>query len=161
LREITLPELSPRAGEAGLGLVRKFLREHPEQEARMAAHAGKTIARWAEDTKLDPTTRAQSLYHAVSWKASPGIRSRHPGYPDRARAVPGDLTIGAQQDALIDLAQGGQQEEVFLWRAIESRLPRLRDSGRIRLKALLGASFGRRSSISSSTRRRRRPSWLD
>ncbi len=144
LREITLPELSPRAGEAGLGLVRKFLREHPEQEARMAAHAGKTIARWAEDTKLDPTTRAQSLYHAVSWKALAPESGRDILDTLIAQGLsPGDLTIGAQQDALIDLAQGGQQEEVFLWRAIESRLPRLRDSGRIRLKALLGASFGK------------------
>ncbi|HXF59088.1 MAG TPA: GreA/GreB family elongation factor [Candidatus Saccharimonadales bacterium] len=143
-REVTLPDLSPRAGEAGLGLVRKFLREHPEQEARMAAHAGKTIARWAEDSKLDPTTRAQSLHHAVSWKAI----AREPGRDILDALIaeglsPGDLTLGSQQDALIDLAHGGRQEEVFLWRAIESRLPRLRDSGRTRLKALLGPSFGK------------------
>ncbi len=143
-REVSLPELSPRAGEAGLGLVRKFLREHPEQESRLASHAAKVIVRWAEDPKLDPTTRAQALHHAVSWKAFT---------PDAARDVldtliaeglsPGDLTLSQQQDALIDLAKGGRQEESFLWRAIESRLPRLRESGRSRLRALLGPAFGK------------------
>src|SRR5436309_828518 len=36
-----------------------------------------------------------------------------------------------------------RQEETFLWRAIESRLPRLRESGRSRLRALLGPAFGK------------------
>ncbi len=143
-REVTLPELSPRAGEAGLALVRKFLREHPEQEARIAAHAGKAIPRWAEDPKLDPTQRAQALHHAVSWR----VLSREAARDILDKLIaeglsPGDLTLGSQQDSLIELAEGGREEEAFLWRAIESRLPRLRDSGRSRLRALLGPAYGR------------------
>ncbi|HEY2924707.1 MAG TPA: GreA/GreB family elongation factor [Candidatus Eisenbacteria bacterium] len=143
-REVTLPELSPRAGEAGLGLIKKFLREHPEQESRLASHAAKVITRWAEDPKLDPTLRAQALCHAVSWQALA---------PEAARNLldtliveglsPGDLTLSQQQDALVDLAQGAREEELFLWRAFESRLPRLRDRGRARLRVLLGPAFGR------------------
>jgi transcription elongation factor GreA len=143
-REVTLPELNARNGEAGLGVVRKFLREHPEQESRIAAHASKFIGRWAESEKLNPVLRAQAIYLAVSWKALT---------PEAGRDVldtliagglsPGDLTLSQQQDALIDLAHGGRQEEAFLWRAIESRLPRLRESGRSRLKALMGPSFGK------------------
>jgi len=141
---VSLPELLPRAGEAGLGLVRKFLREHPDQESRLAAHAAKVIPRWTEDPKLDPVLRAQALFYAVAWKALA---------PDSGRAVldrliteglsPGDLTLGQQQEALLDLAQGGAEEERFLWRAIESRLPRLRERGRARLRALLGPNLGR------------------
>src|SRR6185503_20241321 len=98
-REVSLPELLPRAGEAGLGLVRKFLREHPDQESRLAAHAAKVIPRWTEDPKLDPVLRAQALFYAVAWKALA---------PDSGRAVldrliteglsPGDLTLGQQQE---------------------------------------------------------------
>ncbi len=142
--EVTLPELSPRAGEAGLGLVRKFLREHPEQEARLAAHAAKAITRWVEDAKLDPTQRAQALYHAVSWSALPKPAARDALDKLIAEGLsPGDLTLSQQQDALIILAEGGREEETFLWRAIESRLPRLRESGRARLHTLLGPAFGK------------------
>jgi len=143
-RETTLPELGPRAGEAGLGLIRKFLREHPDEEARLAAHAAKLTARWAEDSRLDPGVRAQALCYALSWKALT---------PEGARDVldslvaeglsPGDLTLSQQQDALLDLAEGSREEELFLWRALESRLPRLRDRGRARLRALLGSGLGR------------------
>ena len=143
-REVTLPELSPRAGEAGLGLVRKFLREHPEQEPRLAAHAGKVVARWAEDPKLDPATRAQALCHAVSWKALSREAARDVlGKLIAEGLAPGDLALGSQQDSLLDLAEGSGEEEVYLWRALESRLPRLRDRGRARLRALLGPAFGR------------------
>jgi len=143
-REVTLPEVSPRAGEAGLGLVRKFLREHPEQESRLAAHAGKVVARWAEDSKLDPATRAQALCHAVSWQAL----SREAARDVLDRLIteglsPGDMALGSQQDALLDLAEGSREEERYLWRALESRLPRLRDRGRARLRVLLGPAFGR------------------
>ena len=143
-REVSLPELSPRAGESGLGLIRKFLREHPEQESRLASHAAKVIVRWAEDSKLDPALRAQALYHAASWNALASDAAR--GLLDALIVEglsPGDLTLSQQQDTLIDLAKGAQQEETFLWRAIESRLPRLRESGRSRLRALLGPAFGR------------------
>jgi len=143
-RETALPDLSPRAGEAGLGLIRQFLREHPEQEARLASHAAKVIARWAEDPRLDAALRAQALYHAVPWGAlTPGAAR---GVLDTLIAEglsPGDLTLSLQQDALLDLAEGAREEETFLWRALESRLPRLRDRGRVRLRALLGAGFGR------------------
>jgi transcription elongation factor GreA len=143
-REVTLPELSPRAGEAGLALVRKFLREHPDQESRLAAHAGKVIPRWAEDPKLDPATRAQALCHAVSWQSLSKEAARD--VLDKLIAeglAPGDLALSSQQDALLDLAEGSREEERYLWRALESRLPRLRDRGRARLRALLGTAFGR------------------
>jgi transcription elongation factor GreA len=143
-REVSLPELSQRAGEEGLGLVRKFLREHPEQESRLAPHAAKVIVRWAEDSKLNPAVRAQALYHALSWNALASDAAR--GVLDTLIVEglsPGDLTLSQQQDALIDLAKGARQEETFLWRAIESRLPRLRESGRLRLRALLSPAFGK------------------
>jgi transcription elongation factor GreA len=143
-REVTLPELAARAGEAGLGLVRKFLREHPEQEERLAAHASKLTARWAEDPRLDPATRAQALCYALSWKALTPKTAR--GVLDTLTAAglsPGDMTLSQQQDSLLDLAEGGREEETFLWRAFESRLPRLRDRARARLRALLGPGLGR------------------
>jgi len=143
-REVTLPELAPRAGEAGLALVRKFLREHPDQEERLAAHASRLTARWAEDSRIAPMIRAQALCYALSWKALT---------PEAARAVldrltaeglsPGDLTLSQQQDSLLDLAEGAREEETFLWRAFESRLPRLRDRARARLRALLGPGLGK------------------
>jgi transcription elongation factor GreA len=143
-REVTLPELSPRNGEAGLALVRKFLREHPDQEARLAAHAGKIIPRWTEDSKLDHATRAQALCHAVAWKALSLEAAR--GVLDKLIVEglsPGDMALSSQQDALLDLAEGAHEEERYLWRALESRLPRLRERGRARLRALLGTAFGR------------------
>lgn len=143
-REVALPELQTRRGEAGMALVKKFLREHPDQEARMAAHAARMIPKWVEDGKLDPALRAQALCYAVSWRAVS---------TDAGRALldgliaeglsPGDVALGQQQDALLDLAQGGAEEERFLWRALESRLPRLRDRGRARLRELLGPSYAR------------------
>ncbi|HMI31168.1 MAG TPA: GreA/GreB family elongation factor [Candidatus Limnocylindrales bacterium] len=142
--EITLPELSPRAGEAGLAVIRKFLREHPEQEARLASHAARVTARWAEDTNLDAVVRAQALCHAVSWQAISFPAGRD--LLDKlieAGLSPGDLTLSSQQDSLLDLAQGSREEEQFLWRAMESRLPRLRDRSRARLREVLGPAYGR------------------
>jgi transcription elongation factor GreA len=110
----------------------------------MATHAGKMIPKWTEDAKLDPALRALALCYAVSW---------HALSPDAARVIldrliteglsPGDIALGQQQDALLDLAEGGVEEERFLWRALESRLPRLRDRGRARLRALMGPSYAR------------------
>ncbi len=143
-REVALPDLTARAGEAGLMLVRKFLREHPEQEARLAAHAAKLTARWTEDPKLEPVLRAQALCHALPWKAlAPGAARNVLDGLVREGLSPGDLTLSQQQDALLDLAEGSREEEAFLWRALESRLPRLRDRGRARLEALLGPALGR------------------
>ncbi|MGH7681824.1 MAG: hypothetical protein ACRENN_07545, partial [Candidatus Eiseniibacteriota bacterium] len=59
--ESTLPHLMPRASAAGLGLIRKFVREHPEDEARLAAYAGPFVRRWALDQSLDPAARAQAV----------------------------------------------------------------------------------------------------
>jgi len=143
-REVTLPELTPRAGETGLGLIRKFLREHPEQEERLADHAAKIITRWVEEPKLDPPLRAQALCYAVIWRALTTESGRDA--LDRlivAGLSPSDLALSTQQDALLDLAEGAPEEETFLWRALESRLPRLRDRGRTRLRALLGPRLGR------------------
>ena len=143
-REVALPELLPRTGEAGLGFVRKFLREHPDQEERIAAHAAKVLPRWTEDPKLDPALRAQALCYAVAWRALSTEAAR--GVLDHLIAEglsPGDLTLSQQQDALLDLAEGGREEERFLWRAAENRLPRLRDRGRARLRSLLGPSFAK------------------
>jgi transcription elongation factor GreA len=143
-REVALPELSPRAGEEGLGLIKKFLREHPEQESRLASHAAKSVARWAGDQRLDTTLRAQALCHAVSWRALPDDAAR--GVLDTLIVEglsPGDLTLSLHQDSLLDLAVGAREEPSFLWRAFESRLPRLRDRGRARLRELLGPAFGR------------------
>ena len=142
--EVVLPELAPRAGEQGLGVIRKFLREHPDLEARMANHASVLVARWAADTNLELVLRAQALLFALSW----GSLTK-----DSARAVldgliegglsPVDLTLGQQQDALVELAQTSPQEQEFLWRAMESRLPRLRDRARVRMIEILGEGFAR------------------
>ena len=143
-REVTLPELNARAGKAGLALISKFLRDHPELESRLASHTVKLTARWAEDSKLDPTLRAQALHHAVSWKALTKEAARD--VLDRLIAEglsAGDLTLGTQQDALLDLAQGSREEETLLWRALENRLPRLRDRARARLRALMGDGYAR------------------
>ncbi len=143
-REVTLPELSPRAGEAGLGLIKKFIREHPEEESRLASHAAKVVVRWTEDPKIDPALRAQALCHAYSWKAlTPEAARKALDAMIVEGLAPGDLTLSQQQDLLLGLAEGAAHEETFLWRAFESRLPRLRDRARTRLETLLGGAFGR------------------
>ncbi|HLQ66970.1 MAG TPA: GreA/GreB family elongation factor [Candidatus Limnocylindrales bacterium] len=134
-----LPRLAPKAPGQGLQLIRKFLREHPEDEARLKGTAGPLVARWTEDPRLDATMRAQALCYAIAWHALD---------PAAARAVleelvaqglsPDDLALGSSQEQLVGLAQGIRGEEEFLWRAVESRLPRLRELGRERLKVVMG-----------------------
>ena len=135
----TLPTLAPKAPTQGLQLVRKFLREHPEEEERLAAQAGSLVGRWAQDPRLETTLRAQALCYALSW---------HSLSPDAAHAVladlietglrPDDLALGLNQEQLVELSRGVAGEEEFLWRAVESRLPRLREEGRERLREKLG-----------------------
>lgn len=142
--EAVLPELNPRAGEGGIGLIRKFLREHPEQEPRLKEHAAAFVARWAAEPGLAPAIRAQALCYTTAWRALP---------PGRAREIledligagfsPDDVAQSGQQDVLLDLARDASHEEAFLWRALESRLPRLRDHARARLRIILGDAFGR------------------
>lgn len=137
--EATLPTIAPRAPGAGLQLIRKFLREHPEDEARLSAHAGPLIARWTQDERLEGTMRAQALCYALSW---------HSLQKETAQAVladliaaglrPDDLALGLNQEQLLELSRGVAGEEEFLWFAVESRLPRLREEGRERLRELLG-----------------------
>jgi len=140
--EIALPELNPRLGEAGIGLLRKFLREHPDQEKRLREHAAPLAARWAADPNLEITLRAQALIYAVSWDAIPRDRARDL-LTDLIRSglKPGDLPLSQHQDMLLDQAEGTSEEQTFLWASVESRLPRLRDRARARLQALLGDGF--------------------
>lgn len=136
---VTLPRLGPRAPAAGLNLIKKFLREHPEEEHALKEEVGAMVARWADDSRLDVPGRAQALCYAAGWHALAA---------DAARASlealigeglrPDDVALGLNQDQLLDLAHGAEGEERFLWRAVESRLPRLRERGRARLRALLG-----------------------
>jgi len=138
----TLPHLRPRAAVEGLGLIRRFLREHPEEEPRMSDHAGTLVKRWMADESLDIPNRAQSLCYARTW----GLVSAE----EAARALdslvevglsPDDLALGANQDQLLDLSRGTPREEEFHWRAMESRLPRLRERARGRLRELLGGRY--------------------
>ncbi|HEV8129429.1 MAG TPA: GreA/GreB family elongation factor [Candidatus Eisenbacteria bacterium] len=136
---IALPQLAPKAPAQGLQLIRKVLREHPEEEARLVATAGPMVVRWADDPRLDSTMRAQALCHALSWSAVDALRARRVLDDLIADGFgPDDLTLGTSQEQLLELSRGASREEEFLWRAMESRLPRLRDQGRERLRALLG-----------------------
>jgi transcription elongation factor GreA len=139
-----LPQLTPRAAAAGLGLIRKFVREHPDDEPRLAEYAAPFVKRWAAEETLDPTARAQALCHALSWGAldAEAGRSILDGLVT-AGLTPDALNLGASQEQLLDLSEGSSNEEVFLWRAAESRLPRLRDRGRTRLREILGDRYAR------------------
>jgi transcription elongation factor GreA len=142
--ETVLPGLNARAAKEGLALIRKFVREHPDEEARLHAQAASLVARWARDGDLETSQRAQALCFAGSWAALA---------PDAARDVlteliarglmPDDLPLAQNQEQLLDLAAGSPREEEFLWRAVQSRLPRLRDRGLARLRSLQGAEFPR------------------
>jgi transcription elongation factor GreA len=137
--DTVLPRLAARASSEGLQLIRKFLRDHPEQEERIKEHAGALVARWAEDDRLEPTTRAQALCHALSWGVMTDADTRATlDELIESGLRPDDLALGVSQEQLLDLSHGAALEEEFLWRAMESRLPRLRDLGRGRLRALLG-----------------------
>jgi transcription elongation factor GreA len=136
---VALPELSPRRGGQGLGLLRQFLKEHPDQEERVREAAATAVAAWARDAKLEPGQRAQALAHLVGWGSLPR---------DAAQALLGgliglglaadDVNVAQTQELLLDLAEGSPAEADFAWRAVESRLPRLRERGRARLRAILG-----------------------
>lgn len=134
----TLPRLAPRAPGQGLQLIRKFLRDHPEDVARLTTTAGPLVVRWADDPRLDSTMRAQALCHALSWRAIDESRARRVLDDLIAEGLgPDDLALGTSQEQLLELSRGASREEEFLWQAVESRLPRLRDQGRERLRALL------------------------
>jgi transcription elongation factor GreA len=140
--EAMLPQLQPRAASAGLGLIRKFLREHPDEEGRLREVGGPLVRRWAGEDALDPATRAQALCYAIAWSAVEDASAREHLETLISKGLrPDDLTLSANQDQLLDLAAGSKVEEEFLWRAAESRLPRLRQRARERLKQLLGARF--------------------
>jgi len=139
-----LPQLQPKAATQGLGLIRKFLRDHPDEEPRLREAAGALVKRWSGDEALDAPTRAQALCYALSWESLDEAAGR-----ERLEALirkglrPDDLALSANQDQLLDLASGSNLEEEFLWRAAESRLPRLRLRSRARLKHLLGPRFSK------------------
>ena len=140
----TLPQLSARSPAEGLNLIRRFLREHPEDEPRLKAHAGPLVRRWASAMDLDPSTRAPALCHALSWD----MVARETGQTMLEELIsqglsPDDLTLGANQEMLLESAAGVRNEEEFLWRAVESRLPRLRERGKARLRELLGDRYTR------------------
>jgi transcription elongation factor GreA len=138
--DLPLPELHPRQGASGLLLLKQFLREHPDEEARVREAAAPLAIAWARDAKLEPAQRAQALCYADSWGAAPGaeLHSVLTELVDLGLA-PDDVATAQTQEQLLDLAQGLRDEAEFLWRALESRLPRLRERGRARLRALLGA----------------------
>ena len=141
---VSLPQLKPKAASEGLGLIRRFLKDHADEEARIKETGTSFVRRWAADETLDPATRAQALCHAATWGALDAARAR-----DVLDALiglglsPDDLTLGANQDQLLDIAAGSPREEDFLWRAAESRLPRLRDRARARIHELLGDRYAR------------------
>lgn len=135
----TLPTIAPRAPAQGLQLIRKFLREHPEDEPRLSEHAGALVTRWARDDRLEPAMRAQALCYALSWRAlERGAAAEVLSELVAGGLRPDDLALGLNQEQLIELSRGIQSEEEFLWHAVESRLPRLREEGRERLRELLG-----------------------
>lgn len=142
--DAVLPQLQPRAAAQGLTLIRKFLREHPDGETRLREIAGPLAKRWSGEEALDAPTRAQALCYALTWESLDEGAGR-----ERLEALirkglwPDDLALSANQDQLLDLASGSNVEEEFLWRASESRLPRLRQRARARLKQLLGARFAK------------------
>jgi len=88
--------------------------------------------------------RAQALLLALSWGSLTKEAARTELDDLIARGLsPGDLTLGQQQDALVELAQTSAQEQEFLWRALDSRLPRLRDRARARMIEILGEGLAR------------------
>jgi transcription elongation factor GreA len=138
------PQLKPKAASEGLGLIRRFLKDHADEEPRLRESASPFVRRWAEDESLDPVTRAQALCHAAAWGSLEGESAREIlGGLIASGLSPDDLALGANQDQLLDLAQGSPREEEFLWRAAESRLPRLRERARARLRELLGDRYAR------------------
>jgi transcription elongation factor GreA len=139
-----LPQLQPKAAPKGLGLIRKFLRDHPEEESRIRETAGPLVKRWSGEDSLDTPTRAQALCYALAWGSLDATAGREHLESLITKGLgPDDLALGASQDQLLDLASGSKLEEEFLWRAAESRLPRLRQRARARLRELLGPRFAK------------------
>ncbi|HKQ19132.1 MAG TPA: GreA/GreB family elongation factor [Candidatus Eisenbacteria bacterium] len=138
-KEIPLPRLTTRAGVEGLNVLRKFLREHPEQESRLKEYAGPYVTRWCADDGLEMASRALALCYALTWHAIDTDQARATlDQLIREGLAPDDLALGLNQEHLLDLSNGATREEEFLWRAAGSRLPRLRARGRERLRVLLG-----------------------
>jgi len=138
----TLPQLPARAPAEGLGLIRRFLREHPDDEARLKNHAGALVKRWAGSQDLDPATRAQALCHSLAWGVMAPVLGRSILEELIAEGLsPDTLALSANQEMLLDSAANLRNEEEFLWRAVESRLPRLRERGKARLRELLGERY--------------------
>ena len=138
----TLPQLSPRAAAEGLSLIRRFLREHPEDEQRLREHVGPLVYRWAATEGLDASTRAQALCHAISWEALDRETAKSILEDLILQGLsPDTLTLSANQEMLLDAAAHLPNEEEFLWRAVESRLPRLRERGKARLRELLRQGY--------------------
>lgn len=142
--QAVLPKLTPRGSSDGLALIRRMLKDHPDEESRLRDHALSFVKRWAADENLDPPVRAQALCYAVSWE---GLNS-HEGQLILEDLIheglsPDDLTLSANQDQLLDLSVGSRREDEFLWRAMESRLPRIRERGRKRLQEILGERYAK------------------
>jgi hypothetical protein len=70
---ISLPQLKPKAPTEGLQLLRRFLKDHPEEEPGLKATATAFVRRWAREDTLDTVTRAQALCYAA-----PGAPSTRP-----------------------------------------------------------------------------------
>ena len=141
---VALPQLRPKAATEGLGLIRRFLKDHAEEESRLSEAAAPFVRRWASEDSLDPATRAQALCYAAAWSVLDASQARDVlGALIGAGLSPDDLTLGANQDQLLDMAAGSPREEEFLWRAAESRLPRLRERARARLREMLGDRYAK------------------
>jgi transcription elongation factor GreA len=140
----SLPQLQPKAAPQGLVLIRKFLRDHPDEENRLRNVAGPLVKRWSGEDVLDPPTRAQALCYAIAWGSIDTTPARELLESLITKGLsPDDLALSANQDQLLDVASGSGLEEEFLWRAAESRLPRLRQRARARLRDLLGPRFAK------------------
>jgi len=142
--QAVLPQLTPRGSADGLALIRRMLKDHADEEARIREHALPFVTRWAADENLDPPARAQALCYALSWE---GL-DRGEGQLILEDLIqeglgPDDLTLSVNQDQLLDLSVGSRREEDFLWRAMESRLPRIRERARKRLRELLGDRYSK------------------
>ena len=142
--QAALPQLTPRGAADGLALIRRMRKDHAEEESRLREHALPFVMRWAADASLDPPARAQALCYGISWE---GLDAREGQLllEDLIREglSPDDLTLSVNQDQLLELSVGSNREEEFLWRAMESRLPRIRERARTRLRELLGDRYAK------------------
>jgi len=140
--QAVLPQLTPRGSADGLALIRRMLKDHADEEPRIREHALPYVTRWAADENLDPPARAQALCYALSWEGlDQGEGQLLLEDLIQEGLGPDDLTLSVNQDQLLDLSVGSRREEDFLWRAMESRLPRIRERARTRLRELLGDRY--------------------